>query len=823
MDQDLALALKLQEEFDREHGDVYVQSSSGQSSSKGGSLSLADESWELMDPNPDIRALFLQYNERFFWGRLAGIEVKWSPRMTLCAGLCVYEGRGGLCSVRLSLPLLKLRPRRDLVQTLLHEMIHAYLFVTDNNKDHDGHGPEFHKHMYRINQEGGVNITVYHTFHDEVAEYRQHWWRCNGPCQSRKPYFGYVKRAMNRPPGPRDPWFRDHQNSCNGTFIKVKEPENYGKKKKKDDGKVGKAMDKSEKKSPSKDIRTFFGKGHVLSSRSPKKNSSSETPISSSESPKHSNVAEKTAANVKNPPKFYDTDSDDELFIDDPQKKLMKQRNSSSDISFDKRDLPEAILRDLLSDSDDELLCGVLESQENSSTPSTSKACDNVGNVNYISMDCVMVDKGPVTHKPPPSGCQSSPLLGHSSPTKQNRSSLKYGELIILGYNGHLPSGDKGRKKSKFILGKRASGNGVKPYRKHVVKNAQAAKALQDPHSHSVTYTLSRNQAVVVEYKQDDDTDMFQIGRSSEVPIDFVVMDTIPGHLRSMNDGITQSTISRFACRILVDRNPPYTARIYAAGFDSGRNIFLGEKAVKWYVGEEIDGLTTNGVFIMKPQEGFYPPGKPGVWREVSVGGAIYPLRESRSAPLKTNQIKDEDNVLQDGTLIDLCGATLLWRSALGLISSPSEHEFEDLVETINAGRPQCPVGLNTLVLPKKGTLGLADRQPYVYLQCGHVHGQHQWGQKDDKTARTCPLCLKDGTFIKLKMGCELSFYADSDPPTHCFNPCGHMASEKTVRYWSELPVPHGCQGFHAICPFCATPLSPEAGFIKLIFQDNTD
>lgn len=36
-----------------------------------------------------------------------------------CAGLCVYEGRGGLCSVRLSLPLLKLRPRKDLVETLL--------------------------------------------------------------------------------------------------------------------------------------------------------------------------------------------------------------------------------------------------------------------------------------------------------------------------------------------------------------------------------------------------------------------------------------------------------------------------------------------------------------------------------------------------------------------------------------------------------------------------------------------------------------------------------------------------------------------------------
>lgn len=37
-----------------------------------------------------------------------------------------------------------------------------------------------------------------------------------------------------------------------------------------------------------------------------------------------------------------------------------------------------------------------------------------------------------------------------------------------------------------------------------------------------------------------------------------------------------QSTISRFACRILVDRTEATKARIYAAGFDSSRNIFLG-------------------------------------------------------------------------------------------------------------------------------------------------------------------------------------------------------------------------------------------------------
>ena len=36
--------------------------------------------------------------------------------LSSCAGVCSYEGRGGLCSIRLSEPLLKLRPRRDLVQ-----------------------------------------------------------------------------------------------------------------------------------------------------------------------------------------------------------------------------------------------------------------------------------------------------------------------------------------------------------------------------------------------------------------------------------------------------------------------------------------------------------------------------------------------------------------------------------------------------------------------------------------------------------------------------------------------------------------------------------
>jgi hypothetical protein len=66
-----------------------------------------------------------------------------------------------------------------------------------------------------------------------------------------------------------------------------------------------------------------------------------------------------------------------------------------------------------------------------------------------------------------------------------------------------------------------------------------------------------------------------QIGRSSESPIDFVVMDTVPGD-KPGKIKVVRSTVSRFACRILFDRSNPRVVRIYAAGFDSSRNIVLG-------------------------------------------------------------------------------------------------------------------------------------------------------------------------------------------------------------------------------------------------------
>jgi hypothetical protein len=47
------------------------------------SSSLVDPNWELIDPTPDIHALFIAFDAQYFDGALIGCEVRWSPRMTL--------------------------------------------------------------------------------------------------------------------------------------------------------------------------------------------------------------------------------------------------------------------------------------------------------------------------------------------------------------------------------------------------------------------------------------------------------------------------------------------------------------------------------------------------------------------------------------------------------------------------------------------------------------------------------------------------------------------------------------------------------------------
>lgn len=208
-----------------------------------------------------------------------------------------------------------------------------------------------------------------------------------------------------------------------------------------------------------------------------------------------------------------------------------------------------------------------------------------------------------------------------------------------------------------------------------------------------------------------------------------------------------------------------------------------------------------------------------------------------------TSKVENESNMLQDGSLIDLCGATLLWRTPSGLRHTPTLKQLESLRQELNAARPQCPVGFNTLAFPSLAQRATIDKkQPWVYMNCGHVHGYHNWGFRKEKAGssavaltggggtapattgeRECPMCRGVGPYVPLWLGCEGGLYLDAGPPTHAFCPCGHVCSEKTVQGWSQIPLPHGTHAFHAACPFCGTWLTGEQGHIKLIFQGPVD
>ncbi|KAH9865668.1 hypothetical protein J1614_009254 [Plenodomus biglobosus] len=187
------------------------------------------------EPFVDVHELFAHYNVLYFRKLLLPrVEVLWSPRLTLCAGICELSkdpSTGTLTRIRLKLstPLLQYRPRSDTINTLLHEAIHAYFFITTSwrhsrGDDGTGHGVGFQLLADAINNHGNYHVTIYHTFHDEVESYRTHVWQCNGPCKTQPPYFGLVKRSMNRAPGKSDTWWAKHEAECGGTYTKVQAP-----------------------------------------------------------------------------------------------------------------------------------------------------------------------------------------------------------------------------------------------------------------------------------------------------------------------------------------------------------------------------------------------------------------------------------------------------------------------------------------------------------------------------------------------------------------------------------------------------------------------
>lgn len=87
--------------------------------------------------------------------------------------------------------------------------------------------------------------------------------------------------------------------------------------------------------------------------------------------------------------------------------------------------------------------------------------------------------------------------------------------------------------------------------------------------------------------------------------------------------------------------------------------LFCQEKAAKWKTSDgQMDGLTTNGVLVMHPRNGFTQDSKPGVWREISVCGNVFTLRETRSAQQRGKMVRERGRDTRNrSTAFAVCGA----------------------------------------------------------------------------------------------------------------------------------------------------------------------
>lgn len=98
-----------------------------------------------------LQLLFAQLNYEFFSGEIPAHRIRYNPRFSNCAGRISYKQKP---------PLIELSPKhfaqtpRALRETLLHEMIHAWLFSKGQNP---GHGADFKRKMKEV----GI-ASIYH-------------------------------------------------------------------------------------------------------------------------------------------------------------------------------------------------------------------------------------------------------------------------------------------------------------------------------------------------------------------------------------------------------------------------------------------------------------------------------------------------------------------------------------------------------------------------------------------------------------------------------------------------------------------------------------
>jgi hypothetical protein len=285
---------------------------------------------------------------------------------------------------------------------------------------------------------------------------------------------------------------------------------------------------------------------------------------------------------------------------------------------------------------------------------------------------------------------------------------------------------------------------------------------------------------------QDPLHDVFQIGRANAN--DLVLRGNLHLTTKAAGDGSSSrpsgglcGPLSRFACRIVCDRLPPFAARCFAAGADESGELVLGGAAPKVPTSSP-DWVTTCGLRLWRPDA--------HCWVEVSVGGLAISPRESliqAGGPIPNpNMLFDGTapgpdwrwNKLCNGCILDIAGTYVLYQSAAAMASTvftkPAEvlHKLHELRPTCpvlltgikfshqtaaerrvaqqrateasglsyvcQTGLPRIPIG----AVPVFGGSAAEDHvRAMVYPACGHVHG---YSTRLAETHR-CPLCRQHG------------------------------------------------------------------------------
>lgn len=112
-----------------------------------------------------------------------------------------------------------------------------------------------------------------------------------------------------------------------------------------------------------------------------------------------------------------------------------------------------------------------------------------------------------------------------------------------------------------------------------------------------------------------------------------------------------------------------------------------------------MDGLTTNGVLVMHPRNGFTQDSKPGVWREISVCGNVFTLRETRSAQ-------------QRGKMVRRPGCVCSSRSVLIQTRSSDSHLLNLVEHDPISMATVCPSQLSGTRASKQSSGGVTSAQP---------------------------------------------------------------------------------------------------------------